>query len=72
MFAPKTISIEDFKDYDLVLISPLFDRLVAIHGINIYGYTWIEEEEIYKFYGWLVSIADVVIFLAGKEVEVYT
>lgn len=72
MFAPEIISIEDFKNYDLILLSPFFSRLVAVHGINIYGYDWINEKETYKFYGWLVRNTDVVIFLAGHEVEVYT
>lgn len=71
MFAPKTISIEDFKDYDLVLISPMFDRLVAIRGNIVTGYNWDNEEEIYEFYGWIVR-SGMIKFLAGEEVEVYT
>lgn len=70
MFPLKTMSIEDFKDYDLILISPKFDRMVAVHGRNMYGYTWRNEKETYEFYGWIVYDSNK--FLAGKEVEVYT
>ena len=70
MFAPETISVEDFKNYDLILISPKFNRLVAVHGHNMYGYNWNNEKETYEFSGWIVHDSNN--FLAGKEVEMYT